>query len=66
MTTVCPTAPADLKFQDIKADSIAKVTEDLGIDAWFLALHDNVCYIIHHIIFIHILVDNSRYDTIRK
>eukprot|EP00026_Physarum_polycephalum_P002341 Phypoly_transcript_02347.p1 GENE.Phypoly_transcript_02347~~Phypoly_transcript_02347.p1 ORF type:complete len:403 (+),score=81.59 Phypoly_transcript_02347:1596-2804(+) len=41
VTTVCPTAPADLKFQDIKADSIAKVTEDLGIDAWFLALHDH-------------------------
>lgn len=41
VTTVCPTAPADLKFQDIKADGIAQITQDLGIDAWFLALHDN-------------------------
>jgi len=37
---VCPTAPEGLNFVDINADSIAKTTKDLGIDAWFLALHD--------------------------
>jgi len=38
---VCPTAPEGLKFVDISPESIAKTTQDLGIDAWFLALHDN-------------------------
>lgn len=44
MSTVCPTAPEGLKFQDIKPESIAKITEDMGIDAWFLAMHDQVLF----------------------
>jgi len=40
LTSVCPTASKDLVFQDVTPDSISKITQDLGIDAWFLALHD--------------------------
>lgn len=38
--SICPTAPEGLNFIDIGPDAIAKTTQELGIDAWFLALHD--------------------------
>jgi N-acetyl-gamma-glutamyl-phosphate reductase/acetylglutamate kinase len=42
VTQVCSIAPADLNFVDVTPESVESVTRDLGIDAWFLALHDNM------------------------